>query len=152
EESSRYDQVEDSYSGFPHSALQRRTGLTTALRHENEWVLGLEGIYAGINASRHDLSPSPDNQRFIRDFDILYPSTFDPAISDYHLNASVTSPRVGVTYGRRFLKKITLAGRVRYRHESESRLAPNPYELNSTSTKLQFTGGGLVNPILGPMT
>ena len=151
EESSRYDQFEDAYFGFPHSAVQRRSGLSAELRHPNEWVLGLEGIYGGVNASRHDINPSPDNQRFIRDFDIFYPSTFDPAISDYHLNASVRFPRIGVTYGRRFFKKITLAGRARYRHESESRLVPNPYELNSSSTEVELTAGGLVSPRLGPL-
>ncbi|HZI88831.1 MAG TPA: hypothetical protein VFD83_00095, partial [Candidatus Polarisedimenticolia bacterium] len=72
EESSRYDQFKDTYFGTPHSVLQRRSGLAIALRHEQDWVLGLEGIYGGINASRHDVSPSPDNARFIRDFDILY--------------------------------------------------------------------------------
>jgi len=150
EESSRYDKFEDAYFASPHSVVQRRSGLDGAFRHEQKWVLGVEGIYGGIDASRHAVYPSPDDQRFLRDFDILYPASFDPAISDYHLDASVTAPRVGVTYGRKFLKKITLAGRARYRHEGESRIVPNPYELNASSTELALTGGALVTPHLGP--
>ncbi len=151
EESSHYDHFQDGYYGLPHSVVQRRSGMIAALRHEQQWVLGLEGIYGGINASRHDLSSSPDNGRFIRDFDLLYPSTFQPVIGDNHIGASVTAPRVGVTYGRKFLKKVTLAGRVRYRHESESRNVPNPYELNLSSTELAFTGGALASPKVGPL-
>jgi hypothetical protein len=150
EESSRYDSFHDTYFGAPHSVLQRRSGLTMALRHEQDWVLGIEGIFGGVNASRHDVSPSPDNARFIRDFDILYPSSFDPALHDYHIGASVTAPHVGITYGRKFKKKVTVAGRFRYRHESESRNVPNPYELNLSSTQLALTGGALFAPHLGP--
>ncbi len=151
EESSHYDHFADKYFGIPHSVVERRSGVTAALRHEQQWVLGLEGVYGGISASRHDLSPSPDNQRFMRDFDILYPSTFAPVPGDNHIGASVTAPRVGVTYGRKFLKKVTLAGRVRYRHESESRNVPNPYELNLSSSQLSLTAGALVYPRLGPL-
>ena len=68
EESSRYDQFHDAYFGTPHSVLQRQSGITAALRHGRDWVMGLEGIYGGVNASRHDINPSPDNSRFIRDF------------------------------------------------------------------------------------
>lgn len=150
EESSRYDKFADSYFDSPHSVVQRRSGLSAVLRHEQHWVLGLEGVYGGVAASRHAVDPSPDNQRFLRDFDIQYPSSFDPALNDYHLGASVAAPRVGVTYGRKFLHKITLAGRARYRRESELRTAPNPYELNLTSTELALTGGALVTPHLGP--
>jgi len=149
-ESSRYDQFQDTEFGVPHSVLQRQSGVAVAVRHESQWALGLEGIYGGVNASRHDLNPSVDNQRFLRDFDILYPASFDPALSDYHLGASVSTPRVGITYGRVFKKKVTLAGRFRYRHESESRIAPNPYELNLNSTQLSLTGGALIAPHLGP--
>src|SRR5882762_1265961 len=132
EESSHYDRAQDGYYGLPHSVVQRRSGLNAVMRHERQWVMGLEGIYGGVNASRHDLSPSPDNERFIRDFDIMYPSTFQPALGDNHIGASVTAPRIGITYGRKFSKKITLAGRFRYRHESEARSVPNPYVLNLT--------------------
>src|SRR2546422_141384 len=132
EQSSRYDHFSDVYYGFPHSVVQRRSGLTAAFRHERGWVLGLEGIYGGVNASRHDLSPSPDNGRFIRGFDILYPSTINPSSGDIHIGASVTAPRVGGTYGRKFSKGITLAGRFRYEHETESRSVPNPISAGST--------------------
>ncbi len=151
EESSRYDQFHDAYFGTPHSVLQRQSGITAALRHGRDWVLGLEGIYGGVNASRHDLNPSPDNSRFIRDFDILYPTSFDPALHDYHISATVTTPRVGVTYGRTFFKKVTVAGRVRYRHESEDRVVPNPYLLNSSSTQLSLGGGALAHRQLGSL-
>jgi len=57
EESSRYDQFQDSYFGVPHSVLQRQSGLSIALRQQHQWVLGLEGVYGGVNASRHDLNP-----------------------------------------------------------------------------------------------
>ena len=151
EESSHYDHAQDGYYGLPHSVVQRRSGLTAIMRHERTWALGLEGIYGGVNASRHDLSPSPDNERFIRDFDIMYPSTFQPTPGDNHIGASVTAPRVGITYGRKFRKKITLAGRFRYRHETESRSVPNPYELNLSSAELGLAGGALVSPRLGPL-
>ena len=151
EESSHYDNFKDSYFGLPHSVVQRRSGLNAALRNNQGWVLGLEGIYGGVNASRHDLFPSPDNGRFIRDFDILYPSNFNPSLGDRHIQATVTAPRLGVTYARKFFRKITLAGRFRYRHESESRIVPNPYELNLTSSQLGLSGGALVNPRLGPL-
>jgi len=151
EESSHYDNFEDNYFSIPHSVVQRRSGLVAALRNSQGWVLGLEGIYGGVNASRHDLLPSPDNGRFIRDFDVLYPANFNPAPGDQHLQARVTVPRFGVTYGRKFFRKITLAGRFRYRHESESRIVPNPYELNLTSNQLALAGGALVNPRLGPL-
>ena len=150
DESSRYDQFHDSYFTTPHTVLQRQSGLIVAMRHEQQWVLGLEGIYGGVDASRHDVIPSTDHSRFLRDFDILYPSSFDPALTDYHLDASVTAPRVGITYGRRFLHKVLLAGRFRYRHEEESRIAPNPYVLNTSSSQLELTGGGLIAPHLGP--
>ncbi|TMQ61189.1 MAG: hypothetical protein E6K77_10920, partial [Candidatus Eisenbacteria bacterium] len=65
EESSHFDNFKDDYFGFPHSVVQRRSGLSAALRNTQGWVLGLEGIYGGVNASRHDLFPSPDNGRFI---------------------------------------------------------------------------------------
>lgn len=152
EQSSRYDHFKDAYYRVPHSVVQRRSGMIAALRHEQEWVLGLEGVYGGINASRHDVSPSPDNNRFIRDFDVQYPSNFGPPGGDNHLGASVTAPRVGVTYGRKFKKKVTLAGRFRYRHETESRSSPNPYEMNLTSSQLSLTGGALVSPRIGSLS
>lgn len=151
EESSHYDHFQDGYYGLPHSVVQRRSGMVVALRHEEQWVLGLEGIYGGVDASRHDLSTAPDDGRFIRDFDLPYPTTFEPAAGDNHIGASVTAPRIGVTYGRKFLKKVTLAGRVRYRHESESRNVPNPYRLNLSSSELGLTGGALVTPRVGPL-
>ncbi len=151
DESSLYQTFHDGYYGYPHSVVQRRSGLTAAVRSNREWVLGLEGIYGGVNASRHDLSPSPDNARFMRDFDILFPAGFDPGAGDNHLGASVTMPRVGITYGRKFKKKITLAGRFRIRHESESRSVPNPYEINLTSSQLSLTGGALATPHVGPL-
>jgi hypothetical protein len=151
DESSRYDSFEDGYYGFPHSVVQRRSGITASLRNGRNWVLGVEGIYGGVNASRHDLSPSPDNGRFIRDFDILYPVSIDPALGDNHIGARVTTPRVGITYGRKFAKKVTLAGRFRYGHEGESRDVPNPYELNLTSSQLSLAGGALASPRVGPL-
>ena len=151
EQSSRYDHFSDAYFGLSHSVVRRRSGLIAALRHEREWVLGLEGTYGGVNASRHDLSSSPDNGRFIRDFDMLYPSTINPSGGDNPIGASVTAPRVGLTYGRKFSKDITLAGRFRYQHETEARNAPNPYELNLTSSQLSLTGGALMAPRLGPL-
>jgi len=151
EESSHYDNFRDTYFGLPHSVVQRRSGLDAALRNSQGWVLGLEGIYGGVNASRHDLFPSPDNGRFIRDFDVLYPANFNPSLGDHHIGASVIVPRLGVTYGRKFFKKVTLAGRLRYRHETESRNVPNPYQLNLTSSQLGFSGGALLDPRLGPL-
>jgi len=151
EESSRYDTFHDGYYGYPHSVIQRRSGLIASMRNNRQWVLGLEGIYGGVDASRHDVSPSPDNSRFMRDFDIMFPSGFDPVAGDNHIGASVIVPRVGVTYGRKFLKNVTLAGRMRYRHESESRSVPNPYEINLKSTELSLTGGALANPRVGPL-
>jgi len=151
EESSLYEQFHDAYSGTPQSVIQRRSGLVASMRMNREWVLGLEGIYGGVNASRHDLSPSPDNSRFLRDFDLMFPSGLAPATADNHLGASVTMPGVGVTYGRKFMKKVTLAGRFRYRRESESRNVVNPYEVNLKSSQLSMTGGALVTPRLGPL-
>ncbi|HMI30423.1 MAG TPA: hypothetical protein VK527_01700 [Candidatus Limnocylindrales bacterium] len=151
DESSRYDSFADQYYGLPHSVVHRRSGITASLRNGQNWVLGLEGIYGGVNASRHDLGTGPDNGRFIRDFDVLYPVTIDPAGGDNHIGAKVTVPRVGITYGRKFAKKITFAGRFRYRHESESRSVPNPYDLNLSSSMLSLTGGALASPRIGPL-
>ena len=151
EQSSRYDNFHDNYYGYPHSVVQRRSGLVAALRNNKEWVLGLEGIYGGVNASRHDLGTAPDNGRFIRDFDVQYPFSFNPSGTDNHIGASVRAPHVGVTYGRKFAKKVTLAGRFRYRNESESRSAPNPYQINLSSSQLSLTGGALATPTVGPL-
>jgi hypothetical protein len=145
EQTSRYDRFMDDYYGLSHSVVQRRSGFRAALRTNHTWVLGLEAEYGGLNASRHDLFPSPDNGRFIRDFDIPFPADFDPSVGDHTIAATTVLPRVGITYGRIFLKKVTLAGRFRYRHENESRSVPNPYEINLTSTHTELAGGALVN-------
>jgi len=149
DQSSHYDRFMDGLYAESHSVVQRRSGFVAALRNTRGWVLGLEGIYGGLNASRHDFFPSPDNGRFIRDFDVLYPANFDAPSGDIPIGASVSAPRIGLTYGRKFFHGIDLAGRLRYRHETESRSVPNPYEINLTSTELALALGALVRPHVG---
>lgn len=152
EQSSRYDRFMDGYYGQSHSVVQRQSGFRAALRANHAWVLGLEAIYGGVNASRHDLFPSPDNGRFIRDFDIPLPANFNPPSGDNTIAASMVVPRVGITYGRTFFKNVTLAGRLRYRSENESRSVPNPYEINLTSSQVEISGGALSSRKLGGAT
>jgi hypothetical protein len=75
EQGSEYQSFQDGYYGENHSAISRKSGLRGAVQRER-WALGLDFIYAAVNASRHDLIGTPDNSRFIRDFDIPFATSF----------------------------------------------------------------------------
>ena len=145
----RYEMFDDGYYGLSHSAAYRNASFRAFMRNNKQWVLGLETGYGGASASRHDISPWPDQSRFIRDFDISYPSFFQPTTGDNTIAGSVTQPRARITYGRMYSKKLSLGVRMAFRSESEGRSVPNPYEIDLTSRSTEITGGALYGYDLG---
>ena len=145
----RYSLSNDSYYDFSHSAAYRDGWVRAFLRNNKQWVLGLEADYGAASASRHDISPWPDQSRFIRDFDISYPSYFQPTTGDNEIGASATQSHIRVTYGRAYGKKLSLGARMAFRFESEGRKVPNPYEIDLSSGSSEFTGGAQYGADLG---
>ena len=143
EQGSAYDGFHDRYYGVSHSAISRRGGVRGAVRSEG-YVLGLDFLYGSMSASRHDLIRTPDNGRFIRDFDIPLVSSSQPLAGDRTVGASVASPAIALTYARRFRPWLTLGARFGYREESEDRRIDDPYDLDAESRATEYTGGAVV--------
>jgi hypothetical protein len=145
EQGSEYQSFQDGYYGENHSAISRKSGLRGAVQRER-WALGLDFIYAAVNASRHDLIGTPDNSRFIRDFDIPFATSFLPVTGDRTIGARVVYPGVALTYARRPFSWITLGGRFGFREETEDRRVADPYDLDNDARATEYTAGAVIQP------
>src|SRR5215216_2166528 len=54
EQGSEYQSFDDGYYGESHSAVSRKSGVRGAVQ-QPRWAIGMDFIYASVNASRHDL-------------------------------------------------------------------------------------------------
>ena len=144
EQYSRYDQVRQRYFGQSHSAQLRGSAVRGIVRHGTSWSLGIEGAYGMIDADRHDLCPGPDDCRFIRDFDMPFPSDNVPVYGDRAISAAVEAPQLFVTYSRPLLlRNLTIGGRLGYHSENEAREVPIEYPLKHSLNSYHLEGGAL---------
>ncbi len=141
-----YQEFQDRYHGQSHSAVQRGAGLRAELRPSRKWAVGADVDYGAITASRHDLCPSPDDCRFIRDFNLPISPQSGPVTGDRTFGAGVRTPFASLTYARTFFKNVTLGGRFGQRHEEEDRRLADPYDLDLSSDATEFAGG-LIYPL-----
>jgi hypothetical protein len=145
EQGSEYEKYEDTYYGDSHSAFMRKGGVRGAAV-TSKWALGGDVVYGAISASRHDLLNSPDNGRFIRDFDIPFATSSRPIPVDRTVGATVSYPGLAVSYARRFRPWLTLGGRFGYRHETEDRRIVDPYDFDASASASAFTAGAVIRP------
>jgi hypothetical protein len=144
EQYSRYDQARQHYYGLTHSAQLRGSAMRAVVRHGSDWALAIDGSYGMASANRHDLCPSPDDCRFIRDFDLPYPSDDVPVFGDRSISGAVEAPRLFVTYSRPLLlKQLSVGGRFGYASESETRIVPIAYPLEHSLSAYHLEGGAL---------
>jgi len=136
-----YQNFDDRYYGMNHSAVGRSAGFHGEFRPNSKWGMAADFDYGSLNASRHDLCPSPDDCRFIRDFDLPVAPQMAPVTSDRTFAAGVQTPLATVTYARTFFSNVTLGGRFGFRHETENRRIREPYDLDVGSDATEFTGG-----------
>lgn len=147
EQGSEYQDFQDGYYGESHSAVSRRSGVRGAVQ-QGKWALGLDFIYAALNASRHDQIGTPDNSRFIRDFDIPFATSYTPIVGDRTIGARVVYPGVALTYARRapLISWLTLGARIGYRQETEDRRIADPYDLDNEAHATEYTAGAVLHP------
>lgn len=145
EQGSEYQDFDDGYYGESHSAVSRKSGIRGAVQNE-KWAMGLDFLYASVNASRHDLMGTPDNSRFIRDFDIPFATSFTPITGDRTIGARVVYPGVALTYARHAPKAswLTLGMRVGFREETEDRRVLDPYPLDNDAKSTEYTAGAVI--------
>lgn len=144
EQYGRYDQARQHYFGEAHSAQLRGSEVRAIVRHGAGWALAIDGTYGMISADRHDLCPGPDGCRFIRDFDLPYPSDNVPIYGDRAISATVEAPQLFLTYSRPILfPRLTVGGRFGYHNENETRQVPIEYPLEHTLTSYHLEGGAL---------
>lgn len=144
EQYSRYDQERQLYFGERHSAERRGSGVRSVVQHGSGWTLGIDGEYGSFNASQHDLFPGPDEGRFIRDFDLMYPNDLLGVSGDRTISASVEAPRLGLTYSRPLIRALVIGMRFGYASESETpHGTPEQYTIQHDLTAYQLTGGAL---------
>lgn len=144
EQYSRYDQSRQQYYGQTHSAQLRGSAARAIVRHGEGWSLAIDGSYGLVSANRHDLCPGPDACRFIRDFDLPFPSDNVPIYGDRSISAVVEAPRLFVTYSRPLLlPHLTIGGRFGYANQSETRHVPIDYPLQHTFNSYHLEGGAL---------
>jgi hypothetical protein len=143
EQFSDYGDFSDGLYGLDHSVVQRQNVVRAALRRSHTWVVGLDASYGDLKASRHDLYPSPDGSRFIRDFDMPIVSVLTPQSGDRTFGAQIGAPRGRLTYARSFWSRLTMGVRTSYVHESEDRKVVTTYPLDHTSRSASITGGAL---------
>jgi hypothetical protein len=144
EQSSEYQDFENSYYGQFNSAVLRRSGARGAVRGGGVWALGVEVAVASVSASRHEECPTPDQCRFIRDFDIPLAGSSQPVLGDRTLGAGVRYPSVALSYARRMRSWLTLGLRYGYRDESEDRHLADPYDLDAGAVANEYTGGAVI--------
>jgi hypothetical protein len=147
EQGSEYESFQDRYFGFSHSAIARKSGIRGAVKREN-WGLGLDVVYGAVTASRHDQLATPDNGRFIRDFDIPFATSFQPVLGDRTVGATVSYPGLALSYARRFKSWLTLGGRFGYREETEDRRIDDPYDLDTEARATEYVAGAVIRPPL----
>ena len=145
EQGSQYQDYDDGYYGERHSAVVRKSGVRGAIQTP-AYALGLDFVYGSLNASRHDLLTSPDNGRFIRDFDMPFATTFQTITGDRTIGARVVYPGVALTYAHRVIPWITLGGRFGFREETEDRRILDPYPLNTDARATEWTAGAVIRP------
>lgn len=144
EQYSRYDQQRQSYSGMAHSEQGRESSVRAVVKTGRSWTLALDADLGGFNSSQHDLSTGPDNGRFIRDFDLMYPNDLLGPSGDRPISAAIEAPHLGLTYSRPLLlKHLTVGGRLGFVDETESRSIPTTYSIEHELTSYQLTGGAL---------
>lgn len=143
EQGSEYQSFDDGYYAESHSAIVRKSGVRGAIQRER-WALGLDFVYGALNASRHDQLGTPDNSRFIRDFDIPLATSFSPVTSDRTIGARVVYPGVALTYARRPFSWLTLGGRFGFRQETEDRRVEDPYDLDTESRSSEYSAGAVI--------
>jgi len=136
-----YQNFDDAYYGMAHSAVGRSAGFHGEFRPTKKWGMAADLDYGSLNASRHDLCPSPDDCRFIRDFDLPVAPELGPVTTDRTFGARVSTPLAAVTYARTFFGKVTFGARGGYRHEVEDRRIKQPYDLDVTSDEAELAGG-----------
>jgi hypothetical protein len=145
EQGSQYESFNDRYFGEGHSAVLRKSGIRGAVKQES-WALGLDFLYGAVSASRHDLLATPDNGRFIRDFDLPFATTFQPVLGDRTIGATVSYPGVAISYARRFKSWLVLGGRFGYREETEDRRIADPYDLDTEAKATEYVAGAVLRP------
>jgi len=144
-----YQEFSDTYYNQTNGAYQQGVGIHGVVRPNRPWAVGFDVDYGGMSATRHTLCPSPDDCRFIRDFNLPVAPQADPVVGDKAFGAGVTSPYFSMTYGRVFKKRLQAGLRLGYQSEDEDRRISEPYDLDLTSTSFEITGGlGYVLPIL----
>ena len=137
-----YQDFQDQYYDESHSAVQRGVGFQGEFRPEgHRWGMAAELNEGGIEASRHDLCPSPDDCRFIRDFDLPLAPHSVPIVGDRTFGASVRAPNASITYARTFFEKVTFGLRLGSLHEYEDRKVVEPYDLDVESHATEIAGG-----------
>jgi hypothetical protein len=145
EQGTEYESFHDRYYDESHSAVMRKSGVRGAVVGER-WALGLDFVFGAVTASRHDLLATPENGRFIRDFDIPFATSTQPITGNRTIGATVAYPGVAVTYARRFRPWLTLGGRFGYREESEDRRIADPYDLDARAKATSYSGGAIIRP------
>jgi hypothetical protein len=144
EQYSRYDQHRQRYFGQANTAQLRGSALRTVVRHGPGWALGIDGSYGLVSADRHDLCPGPDDCRFIRDFDLPFPSDLVPVFGDRAISGAVEVPRMFVTYSRPLLwRRLMVGARFGYANETETRRVPIAYPLEHDLHSYHLEGGAL---------
>jgi hypothetical protein len=137
-----YADFEDQYYGQSHSAVQRGVSFRGEFRPGGKWAAGVDIDYSSINSSRHESPcPTPDDCRFMRDFNLPVSPELEPSTEDRTFGAGVRSPWFSMTYAREFLDGVTFGARVGYRHENEDRRVLDPYDLDVSSDAAELTGG-----------
>jgi|KBSSwiStaDraftv2_1062776.scaffolds.fasta_scaffold08790_5 hypothetical protein len=150
---SSYVEVPITYQGhdatdynFANSAILHGAGVRGEFRPGGKWAMAASFDYANVDASRHDQMPSPDDARFIRDFDLPVAPELSPVTTDRTFGAGIQSPTISAIYAREFLEGLTLGARIGYRTESENRRLLIPYDLNVTSERTEIQGGAMYRP------
>jgi hypothetical protein len=139
-----YGDFKDQYYDQSHSAVQRGASLNGEFRPGGKWAVGVEIDYTSVTASRNDTPcPTPDDCRFIRDFDLPVSPELSPSTAGQTFGAGVRSPFLAVSYAREFVDGLTFGARVGYRHENEDRRISDPYDLDVASDAAELTGGAL---------
>lgn len=136
-----YQGFDDRYYGLSHSAVQRGVGFHGEFRPTRRWGMAADVDYGSLDASRHDLCPTPDDCRFMRDFDLPVAPQMSPVTTDRTFGAGVESPLGAVTYARKFFGDVTFGARMGFKHEGERRRIREPYNLDVSSDAAEFKGG-----------
>ena len=139
-----YQSFDDGYYAETRSAIMRKSGIRGAVQQER-WALGLDVVYGAVNASRHDEFGTPDNSRFIRDFDLPFAGSFNPIVGDRTIGARGLPGRCDHLCARPF-SWITLGGRFGFRQETEDRRIADPYDLDVESRSTEYTAGAVIRP------